>query len=156
MSAKAKAIAKAKIILLVEDNPDDLFLALEALEKNNIRSEVVIARDGREALDYLFGAGPHAGRDLSVMPAMILLDLKLPKIDGLEVLAQVRAHPLTALLPVIILTSSGEQQDILSSYRLRSNSYIRKPVEFTQFKEYMRQLGAYWLELNEAPPAVSV
>ena len=90
------------------------------------------------------------------MPAMILLDLKLPKIDGLEVLAQVRAHPLTALLPVIILTSSGEQQDILSSYRLRSNSYIRKPVEFTQFKEYMRQLGAYWLELNEAPPAVSV
>lgn len=148
--------AKGKIILLVEDNPDDLYLALDALAQNNIQSELVIARDGKEALDYLFGAGRHAGRDLSVMPAMILLDLKLPKIDGLEVLAQVRAHPLTSLLPVIILTSSSEQQDILGCYRLRSNSYIRKPVEFTQFREYMRQIGAYWLGLNEAPPAVSV
>lgn len=151
-----RAKAKAKIILLVEDNADDLYLALDALEKNNIRSEVVIARDGKEALDYLFGTGSHTGRDLSVMPAMILLDLKLPKVNGLEVLAQVRAHPLTALLPVIILTSSSEQQDIFSSYRLRSNSYIRKPVEFTQFKEYMRQIGAYWLGLNEVPPALSV
>ena len=150
-----KAKTQAKIILLVEDNPDDLFLALDALEKQHPLGSGGCAR-WQEALDYLFGAGPYAGRDLGVMPAMILLDLKLPKIDGLEVLAQVRAHPLTALLPVIILTSSGEQQDILSSYRLRSNSYIRKPVEFTQFKEYMRQLGAYWLELNEAPPAVSV
>ncbi len=140
------------IILLVEDNPDDVELTLRSLRKNNILNEVVVAGDGVEALDYLFGTGAHAGRDLSVMPAVILLDLKLPRIDGLEVLRRLRADERTELLPVVILTSSEEEQDMLSSYKLGANSYIRKPVDFVQFSEAIKQLGLYWLLLNEPPP----
>ena len=141
-----------KIILLVEDNPDDEALTRRALKKNNILNEIVVARDGVEALDYLFGTGPHAGRDTSVLPAVVLLDLKLPKVDGLEVLRRVRADERTALLSVVVLTSSKEEQDLVASYRLGANSYVRKPVDFTQFSEAVRQLGLYWLVLNEPPP----
>ncbi len=141
-----------KIILLVEDNPDDELLAIRALKKNNISNEVVVARDGVEALDYLFGTGAHAGRDMSEMPQIILLDLKLPKIDGLEVLRRLRNDQRTKLLPVVVLTSSREEQDLTESYSLGANSYIRKPVNFAQFTEAIRQLGLYWLVLNESPP----
>jgi CheY-like chemotaxis protein len=141
----------AKTILLVEDNPDDEVLTLRALKKNNIGNEVVVARDGAEALDYLFGAGAYAGRDLSVMPQVVLLDLKLPKVDGLEVLRRMRADERTKLLPVVILTSSREQQDLVDGYGYGANSYIRKPVDFAQFMEAVRQLGLYWLVLNETP-----
>lgn len=144
---------KDKTILLVEDNPDDELLTLRALKKNDIRNEVVVVRDGAEALDYLFGTGSYAGRDMSVMPAVILLDLKLPKIDGLEVLRRLRSNDQTQLLPVVILTSSKEEQDLLTSYKLGANSYIRKPVDFTAFIEAIRELGLYWLVLNESPPA---
>ena len=140
-----------KIILLVEDNPDDVELTLRSLRKSNIVNEVVVAGDGVEALDYLLGTGAHAGRDLSVMPAVILLDLKLPKIDGLEVLQRLRADERTKLLPVVILTSSKEEKDIINGYKLGANSYIRKPVDFTQFSEAVGQLGLYWLLLNESP-----
>ena len=143
---------RKKIILLVEDNPDDELLAIRALEKNNIMNEVVVARDGAEALDYLFGTGAYAGRDLSVMPQIILLDLKLPKIDGLEVLRRLRNDERTKLLPVVVLTSSKEERDLTESYSLGANSYIRKPVNFAQFTEAIRQLGLYWLVLNESPP----
>jgi two-component system response regulator len=142
----------AKIILLVEDNPDDELLTLRALAKNNIMNEVVVVRDGAEALDFLFGRGAYATRDLRVMPTVTLLDLKLPKIDGLEVLRQVRANEQTRLLPIVILTSSKEEQDLLGSYRLGANSYVRKPVDFAQFVDAVRQLGLYWLVLNERPP----
>lgn len=141
-----------KIILLVEDNPDDELLAIRALKKNNISNEVVVARDGVEALDYLFGTGAHAGRDMSEMPQIILLDLKLPKIDGFEVLRRLRSDERTKLLPVVVLTSSREEQDLTESYSLGANSYIRKPVNFTRFTEAIRQLGLYWLVLNESPP----
>ena len=141
-----------KIILLVEDNPDDELLAIRALKKNNIMNEVVVARDGAEALDYLFGAGAYAGRDMSVMPQIILLDLKLPKIEGLEVLRHLRNDERTKLLPVVVLTSSKEERDLTESYSLGANSYIRKPVNFAQFTEAIRQLGLYWLVLNESPP----
>lgn len=144
---------KAKVILLVEDNPDDEALTLRALEKNNIRNEVVVARDGVEALDYLFFRGAHANRDPHKQPAITLLDLKLPKVDGLEVLRQIRANPSTQLLPIVILTSSKEEQDLINSYRLGANSYIRKPVDFSQFVEAVRSLGLYWLVLNETPPS---
>ncbi len=143
---------RKKIILLVEDNPDDELLAIRALEKNNIMNEVVVARDGAEALDYLFGTGAYAGRDMSVMPQIILLDLKLPKIDGLEVLRRLRNDERTKLLPVVVLTSSKEDRDLTESYSLGANSYIRKPVNFAQFTEAIRQLGLYWLVLNESPP----
>ena len=143
---------REKIILLVEDNPDDELLAIRALKKNNISNEVVVARDGVEALDYLFGTGAHAGRDMSEMPQIILLDLKLPKIDGLEVLRRLRNDQRTKLLPVVVLTSSKEEQDLTESYSLGANSYIRKPVNFAQFTEAIRQLGLYWLVLNESPP----
>ena len=139
-------------ILLVEDSPDDEALTLRALRKNNIRNEIIVARDGVEALDYLFGTGPHAGRDLSVMPHVVLLDLKLPKIDGLEVLRRLRGDIRTRLLPVVILTSSNETQDRSAGYGLGANSYIRKPVDFTEFVAAVRQLGLYWLVLNEPPP----
>ena len=142
----------SRAILLVEDNPDDELLTLRALKKQSITNEVVVARDGAEALDYLFGSGPYAGRDLSVMPQLILLDLKLPKVDGLEVLRRVRADERTRLLPVVILTTSREQQDLLQGYSLGANSYVRKPVDFVQFTEAVRQLGLYWLLLNESPP----
>ena len=141
-----------KVILLVEDNPDDELLAIRALKKNNIMNEVVVARDGVEALDYLFGTGAYAGRDMSVMPQVVLLDLKLPKIDGLEVLRRLRDDERTELLPVVILTSSKEELDLTTSYSLGANSYIRKPVDFVQFTEAIKQLGLYWLVLNESPP----
>ena len=141
-------------ILLVEDNADDEALTLRALKKNNITNEVVVARDGAEALDYLFGTGVHKGRDTSILPQVVLLDLKLPKIDGLEVLERLRAHKRTKLLPVVILTSSNEEQDLLRGYDLGANSYVRKPVDFAQFIEAVRNLGLYWLLLNERPPAV--
>jgi len=141
-----------KIILLVEDNPDDEMLTLRALKKSNILNEVVVARDGAEALDRLFGRGAYADRDAHRLPAVVLLDLKLPKVDGLEVLKQLRANEQTCLLPVVILTSSKEEQDLVTSYRRGANSYIRKPVDFNRFIEAVRQLGLYWLVLNEAPP----
>lgn len=141
-----------KSILLIEDNPDDEALTLRALKRNNILNEVVIARDGVEALDYLFGTGAHDGRDTRIQPQIILLDLKLPRIDGLEVLRKLRADPRTALQPVAVLTSSNEERDILSSYQLGANSYIRKPVDFEQFTEAVRQLGLYWMVLNVQPP----
>jgi CheY-like chemotaxis protein len=138
------------VILLVEDNPDDELLTLRALKKNNITNEVVVAHDGAEALDYLFGTGPQQGR--VIVPQVILLDLKLPKIDGLEVLRRVRAEQKTKLLPVVILTSSNEERDRMESYNLGANSYVRKPVDFVKFTEAVRQLGLYWLLLNEQPP----
>ena len=140
------------VILLVEDNEVDEELTLRALEQNNIKNEVVVARNGVEALDYLWGTGTYAGRDTSQMPHVILLDLKLPKIDGLEVLKRMRSDERTRLLPVVILTSSREQQDMVESYSLGANSYVRKPVDFDQFVEAIRQFGLYWLVLNEAPP----
>lgn len=141
-----------KVILLVEDNPDDEALTRRALTRNNIRNELVVARDGVEALDYLFGTGVHAGRDTTTQPEVVLLDLKLPRVDGLEVLRRMRADARTALLPVVILTSSREEQDLVAGYSLGANSYIRKPVDFTQFTTAVGQLGLYWLVLNEAPP----
>ena len=141
-----------KIILLVEDNADDEKLTLRALKKNNITNEVVVARNGVEALDYLFGTGSYAGRNLSVMPQVVLLDLKVPKLDGLEVLRRVRADDRTKLLPIVILTSSNEERDRINGYGLGANSYVRKPVDFNQFSEAARQLGLYWLILNESPP----
>jgi two-component system, response regulator len=141
-----------KIILLVEDNADDETLTLRALKKNNIKNEVVVARNGVEALDYLFGTGSYAGRNLNVMPQVVLLDLKLPKLDGLGVLRRLRADDRTRLLPVVILTSSNEEQDRIDGYGLGANSYVRKPVDFSQFSEAARQLGLYWLVLNEVPP----
>ncbi len=145
----------SKVILLVEDNPDDELLTLRAFAKSNIANEVVVARDGVEALDYLFGTGAYAGRDLRVRPQVILLDLKLPRMDGLDVLRRLRADERTMLLPVVVLTSSKEEQDIIQSYRLGANSYIRKPVDFVQFIEAVRQLGLYWLVLNEAAPGIA-
>ena len=142
-----------KIILLVEDNPSDVELTERALKKHNISNELVIARDGKEALDYLFGTGTYAGRDKIESPAVVLLDLKLPKISGLEVLKSIRANEFTKLQPVVILTSSDQEADMLSSYELGANSYIRKPVDFNQFAEAVRNLGLYWLVLNESPPA---
>src|SRR5579872_342257 len=139
-------------ILLVEDNPDDEMLTIRALQKNNIRNEVIVARDGVEALDYLFGTGAFTGRDLTRMPQVVLLDLKLPKIDGLEVLRRLRADERTRLLPVVILTSSNETQDLMRGYGLGANSYIRKPVDFSEFITAVRQLGLYWLILNEPAP----
>jgi two-component system response regulator len=139
-------------ILLVEDNPDDVDLTLRAFQKNNIANQVIVARDGVEALDYLFARGSHANRDPARSPSVVLLDLKLPRIDGLEVLGQIRADERTKLLPVVILTSSKEEQDLIKGYALGANSYIRKPVDFAQFMEAVRQLGLYWLVLNEGPP----
>lgn len=141
-----------KWILLVEDNPDDEELTRRAIRKNNILNDLVVARDGAEALDFLLGTGAHTGRNTNNMPTVVLLDLKLPKIDGLEVLHRMRADQRSALVPVVILTSSREEQDIVSSYKLGCNSYIRKPVDFDQFIESVRQLGLYWLVLNTAPP----
>lgn len=144
-----------KTILLVEDNPDDVELTLRALKNNNIKNKVIVVNDGAEALDFLFGKGKYSDRNLSEMPAVILLDLKLPKISGLEVLQQIRENEITKLLPVVILTSSKEEQDLISSYSLGANSYIRKPVDFKQFTEAVQNLKLYWLLINEAPPSTT-
>jgi two-component system response regulator len=145
-----RKVMSQRMILLVEDNPDDEALTRRALVKNNIQNEVLVAHDGAEALDYLFGTGAHGGH--AITPEVVLLDLKLPKIDGLEVLRRIRADERTRLLPVVILTSSREERDVISGYGLGANSYIRKPVDFGQFVEAVRQLGLYWLVLNEPPP----
>jgi len=142
----------SRTILLVEDNRDDEELTLRALARNNIGNQVVVVRDGQEAVDWLEGAGVHAARNVNDTPALILLDLKLPKIDGLEVLQRLRASPRTALVPVVILTSSREDRDRTNGYAGGANSYVQKPVDFTQFVEAVRQLGLYWLVLNEPPP----
>jgi two-component system response regulator len=141
-----------KVILLVEDNPDDEALTLHALEKNNINHTIVVARNGAEALDYLFGTGAYAGRDPHDLPLVVLLDLKLPKIDGLEVLRRIREDERTQLLPVVLLTSSNEEEDRLKGYMLGANSYVRKPVDFDEFVRAAGQLGLYWILLNEPPP----
>lgn len=143
----------AKTILLIEDNPDDVELTLRAFKKNKIANDITVVRDGAEALDFFFCRGAYAGRDPQVMPAVSLLDLKLPKVDGLTVLKELRANPATRRLPVVILTSSNEEQDLLNGYQLGANSYIRKPVDFAQFIEAVGQLGLYWLVHNEPPPA---
>lgn len=140
-----------KVILLVEDNPDDEVLTLRALRKNNIANQVVIAHDGSEALDYLFALNQYAGRDVRDWPAVVLLDLKLPKVGGLEVLKSIRTDPRTRAMLVVVLTSSKEEQDVVESYGLGVNSYVRKPVEFSQFVEAVKQIGLYWLLLNESP-----
>lgn len=145
-----------KIILLVEDNPDDVQLTLRALKKNKITNEIKVARDGVEALDYLFCQGQFAARDPQALPQVMLLDLKLPRIDGLEVLRRVRSDQRTKFLPVVILTSSREEQDIVSGYSLGANSYIRKPVDFAHFCEAVHNLGLYWLLLNEVPQTTTV
>ena len=141
-----------KMILLVEDNPDDEALTLRALKRNKIGNRVVVVRDGVEALDFLFCKGAYADRNPHDLPQVILLDLKLPKVDGIEVLRRIRAEPGTRMLPVVILTSSKEEQDLVNSYINGANSYVRKPVDFNQFAEAINQLGLYWLVLNEAPP----
>jgi len=140
-----------KVILLVEDNPDDEALTLRALRKHNVTNQIVVARDGAEALDWLFAKGAHAGRPKDLIPQVILLDLKLPKVDGLEVLRRIRSDDRTNLHPVVILTSSKEEEDILTGYRLGANSYVRKPVDFVEFTDAVRQLGLFWLLLNEPP-----
>jgi two-component system, response regulator len=143
---------QTKTILMVEDNPDDIDLTLRALKRSNIANQIVVAHDGREALDYLFCEGEYEGRDVRDLPTVVFLDLKLPKINGIEVLRRIRGHDATRLLPVVVLTSSLEEADLISSYGLGANSYIRKPVDFDQFLEAVHQLGLYWLLLNEAPP----
>lgn len=142
---------RSKVILLVEDNDDDVALTVRAFEKSGVGNKIVVERDGARALDYLFATGAHVGRDAGDLPEVVLLDLKLPKIDGLEVLRRVRADERTRSLPVVVLTSSNEQRDIVASYNLGANSFVRKPVDFTQFLEAARQLGLYWLVLNQRP-----
>jgi len=143
---------KDRIILLVEDNPDDEELTLRALRQGNVANEVAVARDGSEALDFLFCAGSHAGRDPAQMPAVVLLDLKLPKLGGIDVLKRMRADARTRLIPVVVLTSSSEEEDMVHSYESGANSYVRKPVEFAAFATAVSQLGVYWMLLNQAPP----
>ncbi len=141
----------AGTILLVEDNPDDEELTLRALRKNNIANQLLVARDGVEALDYLHGTGAHAGRDTRFQPQIMLLDLQLPRLDGLEVLRRVRAHERTRFLPTVVLTSSKHDEDVMRSYALGANAYVRKPVDFAEFLEAVKCLGLFWLVLNEAP-----
>jgi two-component system response regulator len=141
-------------ILLVEDNPDDVELTLRALKKYNVKNEIVVVRDGAEALDYLFATGAYSDRDTTTMPAVVILDLKLPKVDGLEVLQRMRADERTKLVPVVILTSSKEEGDMVNGYKFGANSYVRKPVDFIEFVEAARQLGLYWLVINEPPPNI--
>ncbi|MBA2543327.1 MAG: response regulator [Deltaproteobacteria bacterium] len=143
-----------KVILLVEDNPTDEKLTIRAFGKCNISNEVVVARDGAEALDYLFATGSHVGRDTTQVPAVILLDLKLPKLDGLEVLRRIRADSRTQTVPVVVLTSSKEDEDIARSYSLGANAYVRKPVDFAEFAEAAKTLGLFWLLMNEPPRQV--
>ncbi len=141
-----------KMILLVEDNPNDEELTLRALRKANIANEVAIARDGQDALDFLFGTGKYAGREPPAMPAVVLLDLKLPKLDGIDVLKRIRADPRTKLVPVVVLTSSSEDEDMVRSYQSGANSYVRKPIEFSAFANAVTQLGMYWVLINQIPP----
>jgi CheY-like chemotaxis protein len=141
-----------RMIMVVEDNPDDEELTLRALKQSKIANEIIVTRDGSEALEFVFGEGQYAGRDLSRMPTVILLDLKLPKLNGLDVLQRLRADPRTKLIPVVVLTSSSEDEDMLKSYRLGANSYVRKPVEFSAFANAVSQLGLYWMLLNQPPP----
>lgn len=143
---------KNKIILLVEDDPDDELLIIRALEQHNILNEIIVAHDGVEALEFLSGTGMYQGRDVSIVPQVILLDLKLPRMDGLEVLRRLRANEQTRLLPVVVLTSSDEEKDIIESYKLGANSYVRKPVDFVEFADAVQQLGLYWLVLNCLSP----
>jgi two-component system response regulator len=145
-------MSRSRLILLVEDNPDDVELTLRAFEKSNILNEIVVARDGQEALDYLFATGSFAGRDPAVMPEVVLLDLKLPGLGGLDVLKGIRADERTRRLPVVILTSSKEEHDVIRSYDLGANSFVQKPVDFGEFLHAARQLGLYWLVINAAPP----
>ena len=154
MTSRAASHGGPAPILLVEDNPNDEALILRALKKSHVANDIVVVRDGVEALDFLFATGQHADRDSSCKPSVVLLDLKLPKIDGLEVLKRIRADERTAVLPVVILTSSDEQKDMVEGYRLGANSYVQKPVRFDQFAEAVRQLGLYWALLNQAPPSV--
>jgi len=142
-----------KMILLVEDNPNDEELTLRALKKANIANQVAIARDGQEALDFLFSTGKYAGREPPTMPAVVLLDLKLPKLDGIDVLQRIRADPRTKLIPVVILTSSSEDEDMVRSYQSGANSYVRKPIEFSAFANAVTQLGMYWVLINQIPPS---
>jgi two-component system response regulator len=143
---------RSRIILLVEDNANDVKLTMRAFEKSNVSNEIVVVGDGEEAIDYLFATGRHAGRDPTVMPEVILLDMKLPKLDGLGVLKRLRADERTRRLPVVMLTSSKEERDVTSSYNLGANSFVRKPVDFAEFIDAARHLGLYWLEMNEPPP----
>jgi CheY-like chemotaxis protein len=143
-----------KTILLVEDNPDDEALTIRALRKAHVSNEVVVARDGAEALDYLFAEGAYQGRDTSIQPQIVLLDLKLPKIDGLQVLERIRRDKRTELIPVVILTTSKEEKDLISGYSLGANSYVAKPVDFVEFTEAVKSLGMYWLLINERPPLI--
>jgi CheY-like chemotaxis protein len=145
---------KSKTILLIEDNPSDVALTRRALERSHVSNDVVVAEDGQEALDYLFCTGAHASQEPTEMPAVVLLDLKLPKLDGFEVLRRLRADDRTRRLPVVVLTSSSEEQDVAASYDLGVNSYLRKPVDFTQFAAAIQHVGLYWLILNEPPPAI--
>jgi CheY-like chemotaxis protein len=142
------------VILLVEDNSSDVDLTKRALDKGRIANELIVARDGKQALDYLFGEGEYAGRDVTELPAVMLLDLKLPKVPGLDVLRRVRGDARVRRLPVVILTSSKEEQDVAAGYDLGANSYMRKPVDFKQFSEAIQHLGLYWLVMNEVPPVV--
>ena len=144
-------MAEKAILLLVEDNPDDEALAVRALKKNHVLNEVIVVRDGAEALHYLYGTGKYEGRDVAKQPEVVLLDLKLPKMDGLEVLRRIRADERTMYLPVVVLTSSNAQKDLVESYRLGANAYVRKPVEFEEFSEAVSQVGLFWLILNEPP-----
>ncbi len=141
------------MILLVEDNPDDVELTLRAFERNGLANQIEVVKDGQDALDFLWVRGAHAGRDGNVMPELVLLDLKLPRVDGLEVLRRLRADTRTKRLPVVVLSSSNEERDLISSYDLGANSFVRKPVDFTEFLEAARQLGLYWLLLNQLPPS---
>lgn len=143
----------SRTLLLVEDDPDDEALTLRALKRHHIQNEIVVTRDGQEALDYLFGDGAFAGRDSSELPQFVLLDIKLPKVDGIQVLQRIRADERTSLLPVVVLTSSDEQRDIVESYQFGANSYVRKPVEFNEFMEAVQQLGLYWMLVNTSPPS---
>jgi CheY-like chemotaxis protein len=144
-------VMSAKVILLVEDNADDVALTLRALKKSNVPNEVIVIGDGAEAQDYLYGQGAYEGRDIQMQPSLVLLDLNLPKVNGLDVLKQIRANPVTRCLPVVILSTSMEQKDLISSYELGANSYIRKPVDYKYFVDVIKLLGRYWTELNEVP-----
>lgn len=148
-----KLKAEDTVILLIEDNPDDEVLTLRALKKNHLANEIVVVRDGAEAIDFLFAQGKYADRDARIVPQLILLDLKLPKVDGIEVLRRIRQGEYTRLVPVVVLTTSDEERDRIESYSHHANSFVRKPVDFSQFTEAIRQIGLYWLVLNE-PPAV--